>query len=50
MMAHLCPNAPTTAELMMNAVKCDVPHRFIMETMTGKKEMEDCEHCEEHND
>ena len=25
-------------ETLMNAVKCDVPHRFIRETMTGKKE------------
>ena len=27
-----------TAELVMNAVNCDVPHRFIRETMTGKSE------------
>lgn len=27
----------TKAELIMNAVNCDVPHRFIRETMTGKK-------------
>lgn len=26
------------AELMMNAVNCNVPHRFIRETMTGKSE------------
>lgn len=26
------------AELMMNAVKCNVPHRYIRETMTGKSE------------
>ena len=25
-------------ETAMNAVNCDVPHRFIRETMTGKKE------------
>lgn len=25
-------------ETLMNAVNCDVPHRFIRETMTGKKE------------
>ena len=25
-------------EITMNAVNCDVPHRFIRETMTGKKE------------
>ena len=25
-------------EIVMNAVNCDVPHRFIRETMTGKKE------------
>lgn len=23
---------------MSNAIKCDVPHRFIRETMTGKSE------------
>lgn len=28
----------TKAELMMNAVNCDVPHRFIRETMTGTSE------------
>lgn len=27
-----------TAELVMNAVNCDVPHRFIRETVTGKSE------------
>ena len=26
------------AELVMNAVKCDVPHRHIREMMTGKSE------------
>lgn len=25
-------------EILINAVNCDVPHRFIKETMTGKKE------------
>lgn len=25
-------------ETLMNAANCDVPHRFIRETMTGKKE------------
>ena len=25
-------------ETLMNAVNCDVPHGFIRETMTGKKE------------
>lgn len=30
----------TKAELIMNAVNCDVPHRFIRETMTGKSESE----------
>lgn len=30
----------TKAELIMNAVNCGVPHRFIRETMTGKKEEE----------
>ena len=28
----------TQYETLMNAVNCDVPHRFIRETMTGKKE------------
>ena len=23
---------------MFNAIKCDVPHRYIRETMTGKSE------------
>lgn len=26
------------AELMMNAVNCNVPHRYIRETMTGLEE------------
>lgn len=26
------------AELMMNAVKCNVPHEYIRETITGEKE------------
>lgn len=30
--------AATKAELMMNAVSCNVPHRFIRETMTGNSE------------
>lgn len=30
-------------EIVMNAVNCDVPHNYIRETMTGKKE----EHKEE---
>lgn len=25
-------------EIVMNAVNCDVPHKYIRETMTGKKE------------
>lgn len=25
-------------EIAMNAVNCDVPHAYIRETMTGKKE------------
>lgn len=29
------------AEIMMNAVNCDVPHRFIREMMTGESEKED---------
>ena len=28
----------TEAELMMNAINCDVPHRYIRETMSGIKE------------
>lgn len=32
--------ASTESELMMNAVNCNVPHRFIRETMTGKSEEE----------
>lgn len=28
----------TKSELMTNAVTCDVPHRFIRETMTGNAE------------
>lgn len=28
----------TKAELVMNAVNCNVPHRYIRETMTGKSE------------
>lgn len=30
--------ASAQSELMMNAVNCNVPHRFIRETMTGKSE------------
>lgn len=26
------------AEIMMNAVKCNVPHEYIRESMTGKQE------------
>jgi hypothetical protein len=26
------------AELMANAIKCDVPHRFIRETLSGQSE------------
>lgn len=33
----------TKAELMMNAVNCNVPHRFIRETMTGKSEKQESE-------
>lgn len=29
----------TKAELMMNAVNCDVPRRYIRETMTGELEL-----------
>lgn len=35
------------AELMMNAINCDVPHRFIRETMTGKSEAVETEETEE---
>lgn len=28
----------TKAELLMNAVKCNVPHRYIREMETGKSE------------
>lgn len=28
------------SELIMNAVNCDVPHKYIRETMTGIKEGE----------
>jgi len=31
------------AELIMNAVNCDVPHKYIRETMTGTKESEPTE-------
>ena len=27
-----------TSELLQNAVKCDVPHRYIREMITGEKE------------
>ena len=27
----------TRAEMMMNAVKCEVPYQHILETMTGEK-------------
>ena len=30
----------TKAEIMMNAINCDVPHRFIREMMTGESERE----------
>lgn len=29
------------AELMMNAVKCKIPHAYIYATMTGKSKMPD---------
>ena len=29
-----------TAELLMNAVNCDVPHRYIREMATGTRELE----------
>ena len=31
------------AELLMNAVKCDVPHRYIREMVTGKSELVELE-------
>lgn len=43
----------TKAELMMNAVKCDVPHQHIREMMTGNKEpvktCGQCKHCKPDN-
>ena len=27
----------TRAEMMMNAVKCEIPYKHILETMTGEK-------------
>lgn len=40
----------TKAELMMNAVNCDVPHQHIREMLTGNKEQVKhtcgkCKHC-----
>ncbi len=29
------------AEIMMNAIQCDVPHKYIREMMTGLKECPD---------
>lgn len=29
----------TKSELVMNAVNCNVPHRYIRETVTGKSEV-----------
>lgn len=29
------------AEIMMNAIQCDVPHKYIREMMTGLKEYPD---------
>lgn len=37
------------SELVMNAVNCDVPHKYIRETMTGKKEIEPTEAESEAN-
>lgn len=30
----------TKVEFMENAIKCNVPHRYIRETVTGKAEVE----------
>lgn len=35
--------AAAEADIVMNAVNCDVPHRYIRETMTGKREVYICE-------
>lgn len=37
------------SELVMNAVNCDVPHKYIRETMTGTKESEPTEAESEAN-
>lgn len=34
------------AELMENAVNCNVPHRFIRETITGKSEEQETNNTE----
>lgn len=31
------------ADIVMNAVNCEVPYRYIRETMTGTKEVSICE-------
>lgn len=35
---YVLVKAALKSELMMNAVNCNVPHRFIREAMTGKSE------------
>ncbi len=35
-------------EMAMNAVECDVPHRYIRETMTGKSEVAEPQGTEEN--
>lgn len=37
----------TKGELLMNAVKCDVPHRYIREMATGKSEAPETEQSDE---
>lgn len=40
-LSQLCEmlSAGAKAELLMNAVNCDVPHRYIREMATGEKEL-----------
>lgn len=41
-LSQLCEmlRAGAKAELLMNAVNCDVPHQYIREMATGEKEFE----------
>lgn len=36
---HNIVKESTKSELLMNAVNCDVPHRYIREMATGKSEV-----------